>query len=88
MGLLGDLNDPQRAARARMEAEEKKVKRSQQVGGTDAAGNSLPRRPQRYKLYDRIKDKVSVTTMNVIIGATALLLILALIVGIATGNPQ
>ena len=88
MGLLGDLNDPHRAARARMEAEEKKFKHSREAGGTDAAGNPLPRRPQRYKLYDRIKDKVSVTTMNVIIGATVLLLILALIVGIATGNPQ
>ena len=31
MGLLGDLNDPQRAARARMEAEEKKVKSSHAI---------------------------------------------------------
>ncbi len=82
------MNDPHRAARARMEAEEKKFKQSREAGGTDAAGTPLPRRPQRYKLYDRIKDRVSVTTMNVIIGATVLLLVLALIVGIATGNPQ
>ena len=68
--------------------EEKKFKHSREAGGTDAAGNPLPRRPQRYKLYDRIKDRVSVPTMNVIIGATVLLLVLALIVGIATGNPQ
>ena len=85
MGLLGDLNDPQRAARARMEEAERTSKRN---GPADAAGNPQPRRPQRYKLYDRIKDKVSVTTMNVIIGATVLLLVLALVIGIATGNPQ
>jgi len=88
MGLLSDLNNPGRAARARMEAEEKAAGRRLADNGTDAAGKPLPRRPQRYKLYDRIKDRVSVTTMNVIIGATALLLIIALIVGIATGNPQ
>lgn len=88
MGLLSGMNDPQRAARARMEAEADKARRGLEAGGTDAAGKPLPRRPQRYKLYDRIKDKVSVTTMNVIIGATVVLLIAALIVGIATGNPQ
>lgn len=85
MGLLSDLNDPQRAARARMAEAERTSKRN---AGTDTAGSGLPRRPQRYRLYDRIKGRVSVTTMNVIIGATALLLIIALIVGIATGNPQ
>ena len=85
MGLLSDLNDPRRADRARMEAAERAAKGNAQAGG---AGDPQPRRPQRYKLYDRIKDRVSVTTMNVIIGATALLLVLALIIGIATGNPQ
>ena len=88
MGFLNNLNDPQRAARARMEVEEKKARRSQETASTDAAGKPLPRRPQRYKLYDRIKDRVSVTTMNVIIGATVLLLVIALVYGIATGNPQ
>ena len=88
MGLLSDLNDPARSARARMEAEEQAVRRSQESRGTDAEGKPLPRRPQRYKLYDRIKDHVSVTTMNIIIGATALLLVIALVYGIATGNPQ
>jgi hypothetical protein len=85
MSLLSNMNDPQRAARARMEAAERAARRE---AGIDAAGKPQPRQPQRYKLYDRIKDKVSVTTMNVIIGATALLLIIALIVGIATGNPS
>ena len=85
MGLLSDLNDPQRAARARMEEAERAAKRN---GPAGAAGDVQPRRPRRYRLYDRIKDRVSVTTMNVIIGATALLLIIALIVGIATGTPS
>ncbi len=75
-------NDP----RARMEQAERAARRAQEAREAGAAGT--PRRPRRYRLYDRIKDRVSVTTMNVIIGATALLLILALIIGIATGNPQ
>ena len=47
-----------------------------------------PKRPQRYKLYDRIASRVSVSTMNVIIVATVVLLIAAIIVGVVTGNPQ
>ena len=46
------------------------------------------REPRRYKLYDKIASRVSVSTMNVIVGATALLLILAIIIGVATGNPR
>ena len=83
MGLLSDMNDPGREARARMEAEELASRRRQESAGSDS-----PRRPRRYKLYDRIKDRVSVTTMNVIITVTALLLIIALVYGIATGNPR
>ena len=83
---MGRMNDPQGEARARMEQAEKAARRAQEAREASAAGT--PRRPQRYKLYDRIKDRVSVTTMNVIICATALMLILARIVGIATRNPQ
>ena len=79
MGLLSQWNDPDRQARARMEAAEKA---SQQRFSAD------PARPKRYKLYDRIASRVSVNTMNIIIGVTALLLIAALVVGIVTGNPQ
>ena len=49
---------------------------------------SDPKRPQRYKLYDRIAKNVSVGTMNVIIAITAALLIAALVIGVITGNPQ
>ena len=45
------------------------------------------RRPQRYKIYDRLADNVSVNTMNIIIAVVAALLIFFVIYGIATGNP-
>lgn len=57
-------------------------------GPAEEKSSAGPRRPQRYKLYDRIAGKVSVSTMNVIIAVTAALLIAAIIVGIATGTPQ
>ena len=77
MGLM--QNDPDREARARMEAAERESERR------FAADSG---RPRRYRLYDRIAGKVSVNTMNVIIGATVLLLVVALVVGIATGTRQ
>ena len=79
MGLMKGWNDPDKQARARMEAAEKQSERQ---------FSSDPTRPKRYKLYDRIASRVSVNTMNVIIGATVLLLVLALIIGVATGTPQ
>ena len=79
MGFLNRLNDPDRQARAQMEAAERQSERQ---------FSADPARPRRYKLYDRIANRVSVTTMNVIIGATVILLIAALVVGILTGNPQ
>ena len=85
---MGLMNDPQGDARARMEQAEKASRRVQQQAREAGGAADASRRPRRYKLYDRIRDRVSLTTMNVIIGATALLLIIALIVGIATGNPQ
>ena len=45
-------------------------------------------RPRRYKLYDRIAGRVSVGTMNIIIAATVILLIAALVVGVVTGTPN
>ena len=75
MGLM--QNDPDREARARMEAAERE---SERRFSADSG------RPRRYRLYDRIAGKVSVNTMNVIIGATVLLLVVALVVGIATGT--
>jgi len=79
MGLMKGWNDPDRQARAQMEAAEKQSERQ---------FSADPTRPKRYKLYDSIANRVSVNTMNVIIGATVLLLVLALIIGVATGTPQ
>ena len=79
MGIFDGLNGPDRQARARLEAAEKQSERQ---------FSADPSRPRRYKLYDRIANRVSVNTMNGIIGATVLLLVLALIIGVATGNPQ
>ena len=85
MGIFGSLNDPGREARARMEQEAQSAENAQRGPQLDEHGRRIP---QRYKLYDKIKDKVSVNTMNVIIGATALLLVIALIYGIATATPR
>ena len=44
--------------------------------------------PRRYKLYDKIRDHVSLRTVDIIIAVTALLIVALLIYGIATGSPQ
>ena len=60
---------------------EQAKERSEKNFGTD---QKLPR---RYRLYDKIKENVSLRTVDaVIIGVSALIVIL-LIVGIATGKP-
>ena len=76
---MADLNRQDREARERMAAAERQSERQ---------FSADPPRPRRYKLYDKIAARVSVTTMNVIIGATVVLLVLAVIIGIATANPQ
>ena len=53
-----------------------------------AQADSAPHRePRRYKLYDRIKDHVSLRTIDIVIAVTAALIIVLLVYGIATGNP-
>ena len=47
--------------------------------------NDLPR---RYRLYDKIKLNVSLRTIDIIIIAVSLAIIVLLIYGIITGNPQ
>lgn len=43
--------------------------------------------PRRYKLYDKIKEHVSLRTIDTVIVVTALLIVAALVYGIATANP-
>ena len=63
-----------RAARAEMEEARSESKYSQ---------SGLPR---RYKLYDRISNHVSLRTVDMIIIITALLIVVLLFYGIATGG--
>ena len=44
--------------------------------------------PRRYKLYDKIKDHVSLRTIDLVIAITALLIVAALVYGIVTANPH
>ena len=66
-----------RNTRAEMEAAK------QQSEKTFSAG---PRQPRRYKIYDRIKDHVSLRTVDTVIVITAVLIIGLLVYGILTGN--
>ncbi len=79
---MGMFNDPARQARARMEQAEQAARREAEPQ-TDGDGKP---RPRRYKLYDRIADKVSVKTMNVVVAVVSILLVAVLIYGIATGD--
>ncbi len=61
-----------------------------EAGGAEDAGDGGTddgKRPARYKIYDRIADNVSLSTMNVIVAVVSLLLIFFVVYGIATGNP-
>ena len=46
-----------------------------------------PKRPGRYKIYDRIKDRVSLRTVDAVIIVTACLIVGFLVYGIITGTP-
>ena len=70
------MNQDGRQARAQMEAAKAEVeKKTQQL-------------PRRFGIYDKIKDKVSLRTIDTIIIATSVLIVVLLVVGIVTGNPQ
>ncbi|MBR3332867.1 MAG: hypothetical protein IKG23_01100 [Clostridia bacterium] len=47
-----------------------------------------PKQPRRYKLYDKIKDHVSLRTVDAVIIITAVLIVGLLVYGILTGKPQ
>ena len=79
---MGMFNDPARQARARMEQAEQAARREAEPQ-TDGDGKP---RPRRYRLYDRIADRVPLSAVNGIIVAVSLLLVIALVYGIATGN--
>lgn len=67
-----------RQARAEMDAAKAQAEKKQ----TEWKG------PRRYRLYDKIKDHVSLRTIDAVIAATALLIVALLVYGILTANPQ
>lgn len=73
------MNDEKSVKNARAEMEVAKQK-SEKTFSTD------PKSPRRYKLYDKIKDKVSLRTMDTVIMVTAGLIVALLIIGIATAR--
>ena len=75
------MNDEKSVRNTRAEMEVAK----QQSEKTFSAG---PKQPRRYKLYDRIKDHVSLRTVDTVIIITATLIIGLLVYGILTGKPQ
>ena len=74
------MNDEKsiRNNRAEMEAAKQQSEKTFSTG---------PKRPARYKLYDRIKDHVSLRTVDTVIIITALLIVGLLVYGIATAGP-
>ncbi len=70
--------NPGRQARAEMGLAEAEAEQR-------LASNRLPR---RYRLYDKIKDHVSLRGVNAVIIVTALLIVALLIYGIATAHPS
>lgn len=70
------MNQDGRQARAKMENAKAEVeKKTQQL-------------PRRFGIYDKIKNNVSLRTIDTIIIATSVLIVVLLVVGILTGNPQ
>ena len=72
--------DQQDARQARAAMEEAKAQAESKRAPYDG--------PRRYKVYDRIKDHVSLGAVNAVIIITALLIVVLLFYGIATGTPQ
>ena len=70
------MNQEGRQARAQMETAKAEVeKKTQQL-------------PRRFGIYEKIKNNVSLRTIDAIIIATSALIVVLLVVGIVTGNPQ
>ena len=71
---MNDLN------RNRSELEQRREQNERAEKGPDTLAKAKTR------LYDKIKARVSVRTMDVIIASTVILIIAAVVVGIVTGS--
>ena len=74
------MKDLQNGLSARAEMEAAKAESEKKF-----SSNTLPR---RYRLYDKIKDHVSLRTVDTVIVITALLIVGFLIYGIVTASPS
>lgn len=73
------MKDGNDIRRARAEMDEAKARSEKTLSGR-------PGVPRRYRLYDKLKDHVSLRTVDTVIIVTAALIVILLIVGIATGK--
>ena len=73
------MNERQNVRDARAEMEAAKAENEKRL-----SGNALPR---RYKLYDKIKDHVSLKAIDAVIVVSALLIVGFLVYGILTATP-
>ena len=55
---------------------------------SERISSSGQRLPRRYRLYDKIKDHVSLRTVDTVIVVTAVLIVGLLVYGILTRNAQ
>ena len=74
------MKEQENGLSARMEMEAAKAESEKKF-----SSNTLPR---RYRLYDKIKDHVSLRTVDTVIVITALLIVGFLIYGIVTASPS
>lgn len=74
------MKEQENGLSARMEMEAAKAGSEKKF-----SSNTLPR---RYRLYDKIKDHVSLRTVDTVIVITALLIVGFLIYGIVTASPS
>ncbi len=74
------MKEQENGLSARMEMEAAKTESEKKF-----SSNTLPR---RYRLYDKIKDHVSLRTVDTVIVITALLIVGFLIYGIVTASPS
>ena len=73
------MNDDRSAKNARAEMELAKRQ-------SEKTFSAEPKRPKRYKLYDKIRDNVSLRTVDLVIIITSVALVAALVIGILTGK--
>ncbi len=71
-----------------MKKEERNARAEMEVARQKSEKQFSPdqRLPRRYKMYDKIKDRVSLRTVDTVIVVTAVLIVALLVIGMATGK--